>query len=403
MREKQTCWRLFSFLVIDRARGQDYLNRMAAQGWELERVYFGLFARFRRTGRTDLSYFWDWSDTAWPEEPDYVRLCSEAGWELVQAVNYGNLYASKPGTHPAPIQTDPELEYERFKKKVLRRMVWGTLAILLVLAFDWIASTASPSIPLSVYTNASFLAFCLTGTLALTFAFACLPFWVLGGAAYFLLLARRLWVWRQALDQGQDLPVPAPWAGKLWSGIRAAGYLSMGCFFLLALLDALVNGMGSLGIGLGLVLGGGIRIWIDQGKPRPHYGKAVCLFGALLLLCGFLNGPFRTVFPGRLPAAPITAAGEVSPVPRERRTDSFFGSWARWEEVLPEGELRVQLRCWTLPALAEWYLPQATAGMEPVAGMEGVWSDGRSWVLVRDRTFMELQGSPAELIVKSEK
>lgn len=391
------CWRLFSFLVIDRERGQEYLNRMARQGWELEQVYFGLFARFRRTARKDLRYFWDWTDPAWAEDGEYVRLCAEAGWELVETVSYGNLYVSRPGSSPAPIQTDPEIEYERFQKKVLRRMGIGVLLVLLVAAFDILAPTGGPSVPPSVYTSLSFLTFGLTGSLTLTFAFLCLPFWALGGIAYFLLLARRLWVWRKALDQGQGLPPLTPWVGRLWGGVRAAGSFSLGCFFLLALLDTLVNGIGSWGVGLGLILGGAIRLWIDQGKPRRTYGKLVCTLGAAMILCGFLNTPLRSVFPGRLPAAPITTAGQVSPVPRERRTDSFLGSWARWEEKLPDGELSVDMRYWTLPWLAEWYLPQATQGMEPVEGTDGVWSDGRNWLVVQDRTFIHLKGFPEEM------
>ena len=114
--KESTCWRLFSYLAIDYKAAQAELDRMAAEGWALERVHSGVLARFRRTDRTDLRYFLDWTDATKPEEHDYLQLCTEAGWELVETVGYLNIYASRPGTGPLPIQTDPALEYQRYRK-----------------------------------------------------------------------------------------------------------------------------------------------------------------------------------------------------------------------------------------------------------------------------------------------
>ena len=129
--KESTCWRLFSYLAIDYKAAQAELDRMAAEGWALERVHSGVLARFRRTDRTDLRYFLDWTDATKPEEHDYLQLCTEAGWELVETVGYLNIYASRPGTDPLPIQTDPALEYQRDPKKVLRRMLLADLPLLI--------------------------------------------------------------------------------------------------------------------------------------------------------------------------------------------------------------------------------------------------------------------------------
>ena len=43
MREP-TCWRLFSYLAIDYKAAQAELDRMAAEGWALERIHSGVLA-----------------------------------------------------------------------------------------------------------------------------------------------------------------------------------------------------------------------------------------------------------------------------------------------------------------------------------------------------------------------
>lgn len=51
----------------------------------------------------------------------------------METVGYLNIYASRPGTDPLPIQTDPALEYQRYRKKVLRRMLLADLPLLIPL------------------------------------------------------------------------------------------------------------------------------------------------------------------------------------------------------------------------------------------------------------------------------
>ena len=186
---KETCWKLFCYLIIDHRAAQAWLNRMAEDGWELVHIYFGLFARFRRTERTDLSYFLDWADPKYLETSDYLQLCSDAGWEPVQTVDYLNLYASRPGTSPAPIQTDSELEYRRFRQKALRRMALGgviafVVTPLILLPLLLLPSSANVS-PQEI--AADLLSSSLTSSLILF----CLPFWLAGGLAYLALLAGR--------------------------------------------------------------------------------------------------------------------------------------------------------------------------------------------------------------------
>ena len=82
---KDTCWKPFGFLVMDHREAQEFLNSMAAQGWEMADFRFGML-KFRRTERTDLRYFIDWTDPRKGEEEDYLQLCEEAGWELRESL-----------------------------------------------------------------------------------------------------------------------------------------------------------------------------------------------------------------------------------------------------------------------------------------------------------------------------
>ena len=84
---EKTCWRPFAYLVPDHLAAQDHLNAMAKKGWELDRIAWGYFAKFKRSQREDLTYFLDWTDPEKGEQEDYLQLCRDAGWDL-ESVKY---------------------------------------------------------------------------------------------------------------------------------------------------------------------------------------------------------------------------------------------------------------------------------------------------------------------------
>ena len=96
-----------SYEAMDYKAAQACLDRRAAAGWVLKKVHLNVLARFEpcegRSHFVDL----DLRRTLDETDPDYLQLCADAGWEKVQSLRGMLLFRSRPGTHPAPIQSDP--------------------------------------------------------------------------------------------------------------------------------------------------------------------------------------------------------------------------------------------------------------------------------------------------------
>ena len=85
------------------------MDEQAERGWELEEV--GLFtATFRRAERPRRC----WVEPArwkserkkgWDARSDYLTLCGEAGWELLE--EDGGLFYSGPKRGPTPLRSRP--------------------------------------------------------------------------------------------------------------------------------------------------------------------------------------------------------------------------------------------------------------------------------------------------------
>ena len=125
---------LFTYPVMDMKAAEAELNRRAASGWRLERVWLGTLASFV-PAESPVTYCLDWYDPNREDGPDYSGLLARAGWQFRSQAKYWNIYEAPAGT--TPIQTDGELEYQRFRKKALRSMKRGggtLLALAAVLA-----------------------------------------------------------------------------------------------------------------------------------------------------------------------------------------------------------------------------------------------------------------------------
>lgn len=128
-----TSFGFFPYEAMNYKAAQTWLNRKAAQGWGLKHIYLGCIARLQRMERP--SHFVDLDIRGGFDggtDVDYLQLCSDAGWELVQQLRGMLLFRSAPGKSPAPIQTDGELEWERFWKKY-RPRIWSTLITIIAI------------------------------------------------------------------------------------------------------------------------------------------------------------------------------------------------------------------------------------------------------------------------------
>lgn len=124
-----TKFSFFPYQAVNYKAAQRRLDRKAKQGWSLKHVYLGCIARFQKVEKT--SHFVDLDIRGAYDDPDadYLQLCSDAGWELVQRLRGMLIFRAARGASPVPIQTDGELEWERFWNKY-RPRIWTTLIVL---------------------------------------------------------------------------------------------------------------------------------------------------------------------------------------------------------------------------------------------------------------------------------
>ncbi len=116
---KRTLWKLFPFTAIDSKAAEAWLNRLGEQGWRLGSAQTG----------EPISY------AVTPEQgrrEDFLVLCRDAGWELAARSRKMELYASRAGARPIPLETDQALECRSFLRRGIR---WLALEAALTLMF----------------------------------------------------------------------------------------------------------------------------------------------------------------------------------------------------------------------------------------------------------------------------
>ncbi len=173
-------WGFFGYDAMDYKAAQDYLDRRAADGWVLRKVWLGFLAQFEpgegRSHFVDL----DIRPAIEDSDPDYLQLCSDAGWEQVQRDRGMILFRSQPGAHPVPIQTDPGMEQERFwKKYMLKQLLVAVIALLVSGAVLLLLPSSGMAWSNILISNAGLLYFlflALIALYALWSGFACLAY-----------------------------------------------------------------------------------------------------------------------------------------------------------------------------------------------------------------------------------
>lgn len=201
-----------NYLAPDAKALEAALNRRAAAGWALQWLFGGL-AFFRRTERTDLRYCVELRtpkgnpDELGESEQDYLDLCEDAGWELVDKTATFRIFASKAGADPLPLQTDSALDYEEHWKAALREARGNALGFPLLLAIQLLLRQLFPKGVFHWWEI-----FLSTGSIVLLFLLAATLVWELGYFAFLGQFRRRC---RRAAEAGEDLPVPRPWAARL--------------------------------------------------------------------------------------------------------------------------------------------------------------------------------------------
>ena len=285
---KRTKHVLFTFSPYMYKGVEGYLNDQAARGWELVKVGPLGIAKFRRTQRADLKYCADLltylrGKDGQEEQREYLALCREGGWELVARRGSLGLFASLPGTDPAPIQTDPDVEWEHYK-----RAYWNSLlyvaAVILCYAFRLFLhifvgeglEELSQSIRFDWLKDWS-----IAGWLTALPIFCGVALWKTGG---FL----RNWAYTR---QTGAIQVPARWA--MWANAVVNLIELMALLLMAAAAVAdLIQGGGSVAAVIGMGIGGvTIFFWpsfTDQDEVYPREYRQARIYGASLAVIAVL-------------------------------------------------------------------------------------------------------------------
>lgn len=139
MKEKDTRLRWFRYAAEDVKAAQTELDALADQGWELAEL--GIFtATFHRSEHPRRCWVEParWTSSRRKDEQartDYLELCSDAGWDLLDEAGSLFYFQAKPGTTPAPIQTDGSMEWE----EVLKKSLWNQAYACFCMAIYWVA------------------------------------------------------------------------------------------------------------------------------------------------------------------------------------------------------------------------------------------------------------------------
>ena len=217
------------FLDADYKAMEDWLNRKADRGWELERLRLGLLAVFVPRTHPEVTYAVDLAPIRRDEEEEetYRQLCADAGWELVGKAGAKRVYRSVPGRDTIPLQTDLDVEEKQFRACITRPELSGAMrTTLLVVFLTW----------LSVWSNSGAIYW-------LELALEPMVLAVLALIALELLwhLAMVLYAWRysrricRAEERGEPFPRPRLGRARLRGYVELTGFVMIVCLAVLYL------------------------------------------------------------------------------------------------------------------------------------------------------------------------
>ena len=375
-------WALFTYPVMDIKAAEAMLNRQAEQGWRLEQIWPGLLASFVPAEEA-VCYCLDWYDPKREDEADYRTLLADAGWRRVGQLSYWNIYEASAGT--APIQTDEELEYQRFRKKALRSMTFaalfllisGVLQVLLLTAFG--RQVGDGFIPRFCVTALSEYQFCALFVVLL-------PALSAGGLLWLSRMGLRLSQWRTAVRLGEPFPVPGRKSALAARLLVLAGKILWLLIALTYVLDFLTGGLARLWMIFPVIVL--LNGWRKDKKYHftTPFSKGVILGAAALLVLSLL--PLSRLNNWILLTAPL-ADGALIP----GRTETVFrescatmlaahSQWREYETV-PDGtdcgEINGETWSMRWPWLADlaegqYWAELEQAGGGELPGYENVWT-----------------------------
>ena len=398
---------LFTYPVMDIKAAEAELNRRAAAGWRLEKLWLGTVASFV-PAEEPVCYCIDWIDPVLAvDAPDYRALLAEAGWTRRALVGSWAVYEAPAGA--TPIQTDSALEYQRFRKKVLRRalIAWGVAGAVLLLMAALVLLVSGGR--LSWEDAAGIMA---TSNLAAPLLLS-LPLLLAGGLLWLGRMALRLYQWRRAAREGEPFPVP----GRISAGAAKICILLVWLWVVLllaALCLDILDGRVNLGWAIGLAVGGflSLRVYshMDEDLRRRNRRRA---WGALALAAAVVVVPWLVpdgltdpLYPDRPLAEAQLLEGKDTWCIQHQDEASLLASCTRWEEGTEDGSAWLEGRCWHIRSalladrLLAQYQSEAEDGLEAPPGMEGVWTGrvsapngwrGELWLIRRGNVIVRIE------------
>ena len=408
-------WSLFTYPVMDLKAAEAMLCRRAEEGWRLEKVWLGIVASFV-PAEEPVTYCIDWADPKDGDSQDYTSLLADAGWTLRQQVAYRKIYEAPAGT--PPIQTDSELEYQRFRRKVLRRMGFGVT----ILVLDTLIMLTNGHLELAFRRPALWAMESAAALHMYAVLMLFLPLLLLGGVAWLGRMALRLWQWRRASREGEPFPVPGSRSAAVAKVCSLAGWFWAALFFLSIPMDVIAGRLPVLPVaGLLALIGIAWSVTTSKRADQRKWRKwgAFCL--ALAMLCLGGRAALGQTVEEALVEPPMKEAHllpETTVMWAHRTGSDLLLSCTSWDEMGPEdlaakGRLATEFwdttlgsrmvthfwaDAWTArwPWLAGWVTATLwEPGMERVDGYEQVWlseEDGaQTWLIRRGDTLLRVE------------
>ncbi len=229
MREREG-WRWFSYAPEDAKAAQAELNRLAAEGLELEEIWF-CAAKFKHVeGRAPACWVEParWTSMRLKDEEkqrEYLELCEEAGWTLVDQSRSMFWFKASPGKAPAPIQTDGGVEWEAVLRGALRERAWQLMGLTVFWALHFILRL--------LLGNVHFWELFLSDSAMILMA--CLSIWLVLDILRGAHVLRYRSQCRRSAREGREIPVPSQGGARL-RGCAGFAELALLACTLLALL-----------------------------------------------------------------------------------------------------------------------------------------------------------------------